>query len=228
MEVIKRGLNLYVQHFDKLLIFSFLVLLPFLLLHTFFVNYIYALSTFGDITLIGDFTNAFMMLLILGIVQIPYIKYVLLEEEGEEAIFRRSFATYMEKAAIVFVFSGAFAVAVVVGSILFFIPGLILLVFFYLTPHNMVKNNIGIVKAMKRATTMAKKNFFTLLGLILFVGVLDWLIGFGVIQLTLLFTDSYLGVLMAETLISLIVFPLGVVIITLKFNDWHEDYYQTN
>lgn len=218
-----KALLFYGKHFDRLLVISLGILLPLLLLQTFIVNYVYSVSSINGITFYGDLANALFTLLIVVIAQAPYIKYVMLEEEGEEKGFKKSLISFAEKAFSLYLFSVMFTLLVVFGSILLFIPGLILLVFFYLTPFVMIADNIKISKAMKKSLKIAKRKFFPILAILFLIGIMDWTVGYLTIYLSTLFTGLYFGVLSAKLIVSSAVYPLGIIYLTLYFMKWNEE-----
>ncbi|CAG9620266.1 hypothetical protein [Sutcliffiella rhizosphaerae] len=223
MKTLKQGIGIYTQYFDKFLLFAFIIMLPLMLLQTFFVNYIYAVTTVDDIMILGDFANAFMSLLVLTIIQVPYIKFVLLEDEGEERLVRKSFHTFLDNAFIYFMFSAIFTLMVVLGSTLFLIPGIVLLVFFYFVPYVWTKSGFGWKKGFSRAASLAKKHFFAILLILVLIGVFDTVLSMSITMLAINFTDSYFGVLIAKLIIASVVYPIGIIILTLKFNGWYKD-----
>ncbi|QFT87769.1 hypothetical protein FIU87_03805 [Bacillus sp. THAF10] len=223
MNTIKHSLGIYTQYFDKFLVFAFTIMLPLMLLQTFFVNYIYSTTNMEGSMLVGDFANAFMSLLVLTIIQVPYIKFVLLEEEGEEHLVRRSFHTFLNHAALYFLFGAVFTLMVIVGSALFVLPGIILLVFFYYVPYVWTKSGFGWKKGFSRSAKLAKKHFFAILFLLLLIGIVDTALSGAVTMLATNFTESYFGVLLSKLIIASVVYPLGVIILTLKFNGWYKE-----
>ena len=86
-DVLVSSYRLYTQRFGKVYSLSLLVFFPLLFLHALIVNYIYMLTRFAEYPgLIGDVANGLFMLIFLTIGQLPFIKFVMLEEEtdGEE------------------------------------------------------------------------------------------------------------------------------------------------
>ncbi|MED4017649.1 hypothetical protein [Sutcliffiella cohnii] len=222
--MIANSLMFYGKHFDRLLVISFIILLSLLLLQTIIVNYIYSISTFNGITLYGDLANAVFTLLIVVMAQGPFIKYVLLEENGEERKLKRSLVFFADQAFTFFLFGTLLTWMVVVGSLFLLIPGIILLVFYYLTPYFIASEEWKIGRAMKKSANLAKKKFFSLLGILLLIGLLDWGLGVITIYLSSLFIDIYFGVLIAKLIVSVAIYPFGIILLTLNFLKWKEEW----
>ncbi|MGY3717836.1 hypothetical protein ACWE42_20190 [Sutcliffiella cohnii] len=222
--MIANSLMFYGKHFDRLLLISFIILLPLLLLQTIIVNYIYSISTFNGITFYGDLANAVFTLLIVVMAQGPFIKYVLLEENGEERIMKRSLVFFADHAFTFFLFGTLLTWMVIVGSLFLLIPGIILLVFYYLTPYFIASEEWKITRAMKKSAKLAKKKFFLLLYILLLIGVLDWGLGVLTIYLSSLFIDIYFGVLIAKLIVSVAIYPFGIILLTLNFLKWKEEW----
>lgn len=223
MNSFKQGLVIFTQNFDKFLLFSFTVMLPLMLLQTFFVNYVYSITNVEGTKLIGDFANAFMSLLVLTIIQVPFIKFVMLEEEGEERLVRKSFHTFLDNAIIYFMFAAVFTLMVVLGSAFFVLPGVLLLVLFYFVPYVWTKSGFGWKKGFSRSFKIGKKRFFAILFILVLIGVADTALSMSVTMLATNFTESYFGVLISKLIIASVVYPLGVIVLTLKFNEWYKE-----
>jgi hypothetical protein len=189
--------------------------LPILLLHTAYVNYVYAITSPFASTYIGDFVNSFLVIMLLVLVQLPFIQFVHSDMEGEEKPLKKAYIALFKHGFSVYVFGVVYAFLSVVGLAFFIIPGIVILVMFFLTPYLSVIKDQSAWKSFRLAFTYGKKNFFSLFLLILLTSMSELLISIISLYGVTLITPSYLAVLFTQILLNLILLPYIVCIITL-------------
>jgi hypothetical protein len=215
MNYVKEGFKIYVQNIGSLLLLSLSIVLPVLLLHTIYVNYIYAITLDFASTYIGDFVNAFLVLILVVVIQLPFIQYVNSDIEGEEKKLRKAYVTLFRYGVSVYVFGLLYSFLSILGLALFIVPGVLFLVFFFLTPYLTVLREEPAWKTFKLAFTYGKKNFLSLFAIILLTSMGEFLISILSFYGVALITANYLAILFSQLLLNMLLLPLIVCMITL-------------
>jgi hypothetical protein len=215
MNYAKEGFKIYVQNIGPLLLIALTIMLPMLVLHTIYVNYIYAITVSFASTYIGDFVNSFIVIMLLVVIQIPFIQYVNSDIEGEENKLTKAYAALFKYGFSVYVFGVVYAFLSIIGLALFIIPGILLLVFFFLTPYLSVLRQESAWKTFRLAFTYGKKNFLSLFTIILLTSMSEFLISILSLYGVALITTNYLAILFSQILLNMLLLPLIVSIITL-------------
>jgi hypothetical protein len=181
---------------------------------------IVAATAYTGSTGFADLSNAFFTLLFFMVVQLPFIQYVQADLEGEERLLRRSYRTFFEFSFSVFLFGVFYGLAAITGLLLLLIPGLIVLVFFYLTPYVTVFKQQTTRHTYRRAYQLGKKHFFKILGLILLVFSVETLLSMlgqlGMAQ----FSSNLSSLFIVQVLVNLVVIPYFVVLTTMIVYGW--------
>jgi hypothetical protein len=215
MNIIKDSFKIYFQNIGPLLILSLTIVLPILLLHTAYVNYIYAITSSFASTYIGDFVNAFLVIMLLMLAQLPFIQFVHSDMEGEEKPLKKAYITLFKYGFSVYVFGAVYAFLSVIGLAFFIIPGIVIIVLFFLTPYLSVIREETAWKSFRLAFKYGKLNFFSLFLLILLTSMSELLISIVSLYGVTLITPSYLAVVCSQILLNIILLPYFVCIITL-------------
>lgn len=186
--VIRSSLQLYKQEFGRILLLGLLVTLPVQLIAMFFTNYFYTYYGILNLVYVADWFFAFIILLSISFVQIPFIRLFQLHISREPVKVSKTIDSLMKSGFTVYVMGILYAICVVVSSLFFIIPGLILMVLLYAFPYAVVMEGEKWGSAFKLAIQFGKDNFFRLLGIILGFSLVEmtveWIIEFGVLSLT--------------------------------------------
>ncbi|RKD24484.1 hypothetical protein BEP19_08855 [Ammoniphilus oxalaticus] len=223
MTTLRAAFHFYSRHIEYLMILSFSILLPLLFIQVGVSNYVYRVYQGTPFTFFGDISNSFFMFFILVLAQIPFIRYVWGDLEGEERKLRSAYLTFFERGLSIYGFGILYVIATMLGSVLFIAPGLIVLVFFFLTPYVSVIKDKPASKSWREAVRWGKQKFFPLLGIVLLISVVDWLLGFVTMVGISMVTKNYGAILGSQLLVSLLCFPFLVIYMTLHFQKWLED-----
>jgi hypothetical protein len=215
MNYAKEGFKIYVQNIGPLLLLSFSIVLPVLLLHTIYVNYIYAITVDFASTYIGDFVNAFLVIMLVVVIQLPFIQYVHSDIEGEENKIKKAYGALFKYGFSVYLFGLVYSFLTIMGLALFIIPGVLLLIFFFLTPYLTVLRQESAWKTFRMAFSYGKKNFLSLFAIILLTSLGEFLISIISLYGVALITANYLAILFSQLLLNMLLLPLIVSIITL-------------
>lgn len=138
MEYVKETFSLYVNNFWKITLLALTICLPFLLVHGFTSNVVYYYVSYTPAEIFGDYTNLFLSMVFFVLVQIPLIKFIQMELNGEENQLSSSYRTFFKYGFMAFLFAILYISLIVVGITLFVLPGIIVLILFYFTPYVMI------------------------------------------------------------------------------------------
>ena len=223
MNPIKDGLKFYSKNIEYLLLFSFTILLPILLFHSYAMNYIYLTNwVMFDESTFADVLNGFFTLLLLIVAQIPFIKFVQSDVEGEEQRVRASYMSFLTRGFSLYLFGVIYCVLVLLGFTVFIIPGLIILVFLFLTPYISILDNQPARKSWKVAFRLAKENFFKLAGILALLSVLEMVIELIGLYGVSLITNNFGAVMFSQILLNMIIMPLITIVMTMFVMNWRE------
>lgn len=126
----------------------------------------------------------------------------------------------MDHSFAVFVFGIIYVLAVSFGMLLFVVPGVVILVLFYLTPYLTVIKKQPVQQCWKKAFALGKKHFFSILGVILLISAIEWAISvIGLFTVTYI-TTSFGAVFFTQLLLNVIFFPFMAVMLTMYTHKW--------
>jgi hypothetical protein len=219
---LKDAFRLYTGKFEGVFILSLTVVLPLLILNWLINNIVY-FFVFNDFTsALADFYYIFLTFLIYMVAQIPFIQLVKTYSETGEYRLKNIYYVFITTAFSVFLFSIVYSFLITIGSLLFIIPGLILLVFFFATPHEAILENKPIWKSLQTASTFAKKKFFPLLMIILSISLAEVIIGWISMYVIYSITTSLLAQIIMQMFLNLLIFPFLSIWVTYYFISWKE------
>lgn len=222
MRTFRESLSFYFRHIERLLLLSVTIVLPFMLVNHLTVNYIHFIATYSSGTTFADVSDGFFTLLFFVICQLPFIKYVIAQLEGEEKPVRGAYRTFFEYGFSVFLFGITYGLAVFTGLFLLIIPGIVILVLFYLTPYMTVFRQETTGNSYRAALQMAKRHFFSILALIFFTMVIETGLSLLAQIAVTSFSTKYSAILLTQLLINLIVFPYFAVLTTMFVKKWQD------
>lgn len=220
MNPMKESITFYARNIESLLLLSAVIVLPFLIVHNITINYVNFLAAITGAKVVSGFFNLFLLLLFLTVAQIPFAQFVQSDLQGEERPLRRAFLAFAEHGFSVFVFGIVYVLAVCTGMLLFVVPGMILLLLFYLTPYLVVMKGKSPWQCLRLTFEMGKRHFVQLFGLFVLTSLIEWAISVvGVYSVTFI-TTSYGAVFFTQLLLNVIVFPFIAVLYTLYTHKW--------
>ena len=220
--IISESFGVYLREFTKILLLSILTYVPLLLVHAFLVNYIYYQTRFAEYPgLIGDAANGIFMLIFLTIAQVPFIKFTLLEMEGEDNHLKSSISFSLDNAIPIYLFGCAYALCVFIGGLLFIIPGLAILLLFYFVPFYLADGTKSIRKAIGKSVRFIKKNAIKSFLIIMVLTVIQLSFENIVLYLLSFYTSAYFTMLMTKIILLMLLLPLQTIIMTHAFHKWN-------
>jgi uncharacterized membrane protein YuzA (DUF378 family) len=224
---IKESIHFYARHIESLLLLSAVIVLPFMIVHNMTINYVNFLTALTGAKAVSSFFNLFLLLLFLTVAQIPFAQFVLSEGEGEERPLGRAFRAFAEHGFSVFLFGIVYVCAVSVGMVLFVVPGLIVMILFYLTPYLVVMKRNTPWQCIRTALDMGKRNFVPIIGLIILTSAIEWGISIiGLFSVTFI-TTSFGAVFFTQLLLYVILFPFIAVLFTMYAQKWSTETVRT-
>lgn len=223
MRYLRLTLNLYVNNFWGIMLIALTICLPFLIVHGVSSNMVYFYVSNTPAEIFGDFSNLFLSMVFFVLVQIPIIKFIQNELNEEEKSLGSSYLTFFEYGFMTFLFAILYIFLVVVGMALFVIPGIIILVLFYLTPYVMVYKKQNPFRTLRISVKLALKHFFQILLIIIFMGVIEFLLSTILLIATLSLSADYISIYLGQLFLNLIIFPLITIYTTCRFHDWYDE-----
>jgi len=221
--VLNNSFRLYSKEFLKVILLSFLVYVPLLLLHAFIVNYVYEATRFTEFPgVAGDFANGIIMLVFLTIAQVPFIRFTIIDEYDEDPLVSDSLAFSLEKIIPLYIFSCLYAITVYLASFLFIIPGIIVLLYLYFVPFYITSHGKGYKRAIKKSMQFVKKNFWKSFLLIIILCILQLFFENILMFILQLYTNSYATILLSKILLLMFVLPFQTIVLTNLFIKWKE------
>ncbi|WP_458415064.1 hypothetical protein ACNQFZ_09800 [Schinkia sp. CFF1] len=231
MSLIVESFRYYMKNFEKMFLLSLTILLPFYLIHIFLVNY-WFLKYDGVISsFVVEILNAFLILAFMMLLKIPFIKFVYSDLEGEDHLLVKSYLSFAKLGLSLLLFGMLYAVLVIIGLGMFIVPGILVIIFLYLTPYISVAKNIPAGKCWREAIRISKKRFFIIFFIISLISIVEGMLSLVTLYGVSLITFKYSAVFALQFILNLILFPFICILTTKCFHRWqNEQYYllQTN
>lgn len=221
---IKYTWEMYTGKFEKLLIIMLTTTLPLLLVHSFITNYIYAITPnpFGAFS-VADIYYGLLTVLLYLFAQIPYIRFVLNEYEGNEHSLRNAFYSFTANGFTIFLFACIVSIFSTIGFMFFLLPGLVLLSILFPIPYISVFDEKSVWKSFKEGFRLGKKHFIKLLLIIFLSGALELLFGIFVTSQLFNITSSYAAQIITQIVLNLLFYPFIIILLTSYIIKWREE-----
>ncbi|MGA8941471.1 MAG: hypothetical protein WB502_01940 [Thermoactinomyces sp.] len=218
--VIRSSLQLYKQEFGRILLLSLLITLPVQLIAMFFTNYFYSYYGILNLVYVADWFFAFIILLSISFVQIPFIRLFQLHIDHQRAEISEAIDSVLKNGFMVYVMGILYAICVVVGSLFLIIPGLILMVLLYAFPYAVVMEEEKWGSAFKLAIQFGKDNFFRLLGIILGFSLVEMTVERVIEFVILSLTNNFLIISLVLLAVNMFFIPLFSFINGFVYAKW--------
>lgn len=220
----KEAFQFYTKKIEYMFLFAFAVVLPVLIFHSFVMNYVYAVTpVINGATPGADLLYGLLTMILLTVAQVPIIRFVYSEQEGQERSVRDAFHCVALTGFSVFLFAVLYGILTVAGTFLFILPGVFIMLFLFLTPYLSAIDGRPTRKVWKEAFRIGKRHFFTLLFILLGIGLTEMIISIFSQQLIFSVTSSYGAQLFSQILLNMIFFPFMVVVVTMYVIKWRSD-----
>ncbi|WP_433746748.1 hypothetical protein [Falsibacillus pallidus] len=225
MKNIRTAFSIYTGNIEAVLFLSVVILTPFLAIHQWVASICYYIGAFYGNPLFGDFANSFLVVLFLTICQLPFARFTLAEMEDEENRMKKSFVLFIKYGFSTFLFGILFSLGTFFGLFAFILPGVAIMIFFYLTPIVMAIKDQPARKSWKPAAALAKKHFFKLVLLLVAVTFIEIILGYLVNVGVAMITLNTLAITLSQMLLTLLLFPLMTIIMTVYSKQWFDELY---
>lgn len=223
---IREAFTLLSSRIEHILLLGVTILVPFLAMHAIIANYIMAITpTFFGTTIIADIYNSFLTIFLLLFLQIPFIRYMFNEYQGNEGSLRNAYYYFFVNGFEFFVFAVVASLIATLGLVLFFIPGLIIITLLYPIPFIATMENKSVWKSVKSGLRLGRKHFFKLFILVFLFAFIELLISSGITLLIYSLTTSFAAQLLAHMFLNLLFFPIITLIISGYIIKWREEIY---
>lgn len=220
----KEAIQFYTKKIEYMFLFAFVVVLPTLLFHSIVMNYVYLFTpVINNATPGADLLYGLFTIILLTVAQIPIIRFVYNELEGHENPVADAFKTFALFGFSAFLFACVYGTLTVVGTFLFIIPGILIMLFLFLTPYLSAMDGKTTRKTWKEAFRMGKKHFFALLLIVLGISLIEMIISIFSQMFIFSITTSYGAQLISQILLNMIIFPFMVVVVTMYVIKWRND-----
>lgn len=223
---IREAFALFSNRFEHILLLGVTIVLPLLFLHSFLSNYIMAVTpTFFGTTIIADMYISFLTILLLLYAQVPFIRYMFNEYQGNDGNLRNAYYFFFANGFEFFMFAVLAGFVTTLGLILFFIPGLIIITLLYPIPFVAAMDRKSVWKSFKAGIRLGKKHFLKLFILVFLLAFIELFISSGLTLLIYSLTTSFAAQLLAHMFLNLLFFPIITLIICGYIIKWREEIY---
>jgi len=206
MEILQDAWSLYKRRFSTMMLLSFTLVFPMLLVHFFATNFFYQFYQRLYAPYFADLTHFIFLMMVLCLAVIPFIRLIEQDVDGEIDL-TEVYRTFFRYLFPVYVMGFVYALMVTAGTILFLVPGLLLLIWFSMFPYVAVVEGETWFQGFKRAFEVGRRHFFPLLGLIVLLGLGEKLIEYIGLLLSVQLTANYLFIALVQMLINLFFLP---------------------
>lgn len=126
----------------------------------------------------------------------------------------------LEKLFPVYIMSVIYAFFVMTGLFFLIIPGLIIMILFYLFPYVSAVEGLSGWQGFKRSLEVGKSNFFKLMGVVLLFAVIEWIFEFGALLGSVFITTHFFTIALVQIGLNTLFIPFYTFVISGYFLDW--------
>lgn len=220
MALIRETWLIYRENILKILLVGMTMMFPIQWAYLIISNFFYVYFWSQGVIFWGQLFHALLILVTLSLVQLPFIQLALQDMEEAETTLGRVFGSFLQHAFPVYLTSLVYVLLVTVGVFILVIPGLIVMVLFYLFPYAVVIEGKKGLQSLTRAFQLAKSHFFTLSGILIGFGIIEWLITEALLFVIFQFTTRYLVAALFQMFLNMLFIPFLVFVLTIKYTEW--------
>lgn len=211
---------MYKLNIKNIILLSFTIVIPLQLLFTFFTNLVALPFSIFEIRLWETMVQLFFTVITFSLIQLPFAILFQLDIQDEEYKVGNIYGLSLQKGFMIYVLSILSAVIIFAGTILFIVPGIILMIFLIAIPQATVIENKTWWKAVKRSMKFAKQNFTKLFMLILIFMLFDFLVSYVSYFLALFTSNSFIVLNVFIMVGNAIILPFFIFTISNLYHDW--------
>lgn len=225
LEILRKSLSLYKQHGWKIVWVGILLTIPLQLADLFVANYFYGMFDVLGLSFVGTLLATWFGMLFFCLIQPPYIEMAVQSMKPDGIRLGSIFQNTLTNLFPVYLLSLVYMLFVAVGTLLFVIPGLILLVWLFPVPYVvMIEGKTG-WEGLKRSFQIGKNHFFRLAGLIFVFGAVQWLIQILALIGSLIIEERFIIIALIQIGLSTLIVPLFCFILTFSYVEWEEIFF---
>ena len=224
------GIKIYFRHFKFVVGAAAIVLIPFHLV--FFLIFKMMFENPADlenVNIVVMISFVLLTIIMMPLIQGATIKVISDVYMGETVSVKKAYAFAARKIGALILGGIIFGILVGIGTILLIIPGIYLMVAFYLFPYAIVLENKSSTQSLSRSQQLVKGSWFKLFLVILLMGVLTWVIQ-AIVQVPwemyVRSSDDILTVIrlmpvvqLIQNILQLLIYPIGIIISILFYYD---------
>lgn len=214
------GFSFYKRNFVAILVLALTTTLPLLLLSDFLSTFMTAYNLALGVPFLMRIPQYIISLTFMFVIEIPFIYMANEWMNQERPTYGEVYSTFFENLFPVYVIGAITAFLVAFGSMLFIIPGIVLMVWFMNFPYVAVIEKHRWFTAWKRTFSIGKAKFFPILGisvlLMIVTLIVNLLFQFIVVELT----GTLLVYGVAQILFNMLFVPYVTGVTTFYFRDW--------
>ncbi|SDD09444.1 hypothetical protein SAMN04488112_13311 [Melghirimyces thermohalophilus] len=234
MQPLRDAWSLYKAWFLKIVLVSMIVTIPIQILTLYIANYFVRYFEVVNLTPIGFVFGTLINLVMISLIQIPFIQMVLQEKTSQTITVKGPIGTFMENGWNVYLLSLVYVFMIGLGTLLFIVPGMVVSILFFSFPYVVVIEKEKGWFGLKRAFQMGRDHFFAIAGILLVFGVVQGLLEMGILFGSLLLTNSFFLVALVQMFVSSLIYPLFIFTFSNYFLEWsglmfdYEDVYHSS
>lgn len=217
---VKSALIIYKNTFMQNVVLMITLIIPFHFILFFLGNVYYTHFASQFMFTKGIMVGKLLNWVGLFLIQVPFIRMASQELLEGYSNVKSAFVSFIEHLFSVYVIGFLYAYFVSLGLIFFVIPGLVLMILFFLYPYAAVIDNLTWWAGIKRAFRIGRKHFFNLLMIVLSIASVQFLIELGAMYLGMQFTNRIIVLFFIQAVIPCFFIPLLSFMITGKYIEW--------
>lgn len=225
MGLLRDAWAIYRENALKIFLLCTIIVFPIQGAYLFLSDFFYGYFWYQDAVFLGHLLHALFILIVLSVVQLPFMQIALQKIRGEKTGLGQAFECFFQHAFPVYLISLVYVLLVLAGYIVLVIPGLIAMVLFFLFPYALVMEGKKGLQSLARAFQLGASRFFPLCGMMLGLGMMEWGLSVAVSFVTVQLADGGKVDLLLQGLFTLFFLPFFVFVVTIKYAEWsaHEE-----
>ncbi len=220
MSVLKEAVALYRKKFLVICLVAVTVVIPFNFLITFAVNYVNLPLQVFVVPLWPTLVKISFSIVAYYIMQLPFISMAFQYFQSEQLKVSRVYGDTLTYGFPVYVISILCAILVAFGSLIFLLPGLVLLIWFLGVPYAAVIDDMRWLRGLKQSFRFGNARFFQLIGFLVVFALIDFGISYAISFGVIYFFKSLAILNLSLMVINALLLPLFAFILTHQYLDW--------
>ncbi|GAA5345783.1 hypothetical protein [Planifilum fimeticola] len=214
--------SIYLLHIGKILLIGITMVLPLLLVHT-AASAVFAF--YVDDSVYANMFSFFFYVIVLWLIQVPYIHLFKQETSGEEVRLIEMYRVFFQCFFPVLLVGIGYGLLVVLGLTLLIIPGLIFFLMWFLYPYSLVYNPEKKWSAALRESRYIGLEHMGRLIIILSVGIgLTSIMGKALAYGAMFATSDVTLIILIPPIVQVFLLPILALLMSNYYSLWNEEY----